>query len=368
MRRVVIGSLLLLLFATPLAAQVVTCESMGGTYRECRVSSFGAITLVMEMSDGLCVEGRSWGTHSSGRVWVDRGCRAKFAIAGSNALQKLYGKDRIVCESQRNQVTVCTAESEAGVHLAQQLSKTPCVKGKNWDYRSERRQVWVDDGCRAEFALGPGSASQATSSLDATVICEPKDGRRTVCPADTSSGVQLVRELAKSICTFRVDWGYDAKGVWVDKGCRAEFAVRGKAKPLARALTCEAPDGERKHCEGETTHGVALVRQLGEAACVLGRSWGFDATGVWVSAGCRGQFALGGFRLPADVVPATAARVPCESIDGQRTVCGTDTSRGVGLIRQLADDGVCILNRTWGYDSAGIWVSGGCRAEFAVAR
>jgi hypothetical protein len=111
-----------------------------------------------------------------------------------------------------------------------------------------------------------------------------------------------------------------------------------------------------------------MVRQLGESPCVLGRTWGFDAKGVWVAAGCNAQFALGGFRLPPDAVPATALRINCESIDGQRKVCEADTSRGVGLIRQLTDDGVCILNRTWGYGAEGVWVSGGCRAEFAIAR
>ncbi|MEA2465408.1 MAG: hypothetical protein QOJ98_3155, partial [Acidobacteriota bacterium] len=28
----------------------------------------------------------------------------------------------------------------------------------------------------------------------------------------------------------------------------------------------------------------------------------------------------------------------------------------------------CVLNRNWGYGPDGIWVDGGCRAEFAVAR
>jgi len=57
----------------------------------------------------------------------------------------------------------------------------------------------------------------------------------------------------------------------------------------------------------------------------------------------------------------------CESLDGGRKVCPVDTSRGVGLIRQVSGAD-CVLNQTWGYDRNGIWVTNGCRAEFAVAR
>ena len=39
----------------------------------------------------------------------------------------------------------------------------------------------------------------------------------------------------------------------------------------------------------------------------------------------------------------------------------------VRLTRQISRN-ACILNRTWGYDSRGIWVSNGCRGEFLVGR
>jgi hypothetical protein len=38
---------------------------------------------------------------------------------------------------------------------------------------------------------------------------------------------------------------------------------------------------------------VALGRSSGEAPCLLGKSWGYDDQGVWVSDGCTGEFVVG---------------------------------------------------------------------------
>jgi hypothetical protein len=108
-----------------------------------------------------------------------------------------------------------------------------------------------------------------------------------------------------------------------------------------------------------------MTREFGNADCTIGHTWGFDDKGIWVAEGCGAQFALGGYRLPSSAVPASATRVVCESADGKRTECIVDGVRGVGLVRALGED-TCVLNRTWGYGTGGIWVDGGCRAEFAV--
>jgi hypothetical protein len=48
--------------------------------------------------------------------------------------------------------------------------------------------------------------------------------------------------------------------------------------------------GERQVCAGDTSAGVALVKSTGPAACLLGKTWGYDDKGVWVSNGCNGEF------------------------------------------------------------------------------
>ncbi|MBK7600121.1 MAG: DUF3011 domain-containing protein [Acidobacteria bacterium] len=39
--------------------------------------------------------------------------------------------------------------------------------------------------------------------------------------------------------------------------------------------------------------GVQLVRQRSDAACIQGRTWGFDRRRIWVDRGCRADFIVG---------------------------------------------------------------------------
>ena len=58
-----------------------------------------------------------------------------------------------------------------------------------------------------------------------TVRCESQDYRYTYCPVPTYGDVQLRNERSRSACHYGRSWGYDHRGIWVDRGCRAEFAV-----------------------------------------------------------------------------------------------------------------------------------------------
>jgi len=56
---------------------------------------------------------------------------------------------------------------------------------------------------------------------------------------------------------------------------------------------CASTPGQREHCAADTSKGVALVRSSGSAPCLLGKTWGYDDTGIWVSDGCSGDFVAG---------------------------------------------------------------------------
>jgi hypothetical protein len=74
--------------------------------------------------------------------------------------------------------------------------------------------------------------------------------------------------------------------------------------PATRNLVCRSQTGDdRQYCASDTSAGVALLGQTGSTACLLGNSWGYDATGVWVANGCSGEFMLGASAASAD--PAT---------------------------------------------------------------
>ena len=70
------------------------------------------------------------------------------------------------------------------------------------------------------------------------------------------------------------------------------FSVRGQAQqtPAGQStptiITCVSKQGERQVCKANTTAGVVLVRSSGDSECLLGKNWGYDDTGVWVSNGC----------------------------------------------------------------------------------
>ena len=55
--------------------------------------------------------------------------------------------------------------------------------------------------------------------------CSSDDMRRHYCNADTRDGVRLVRQNSDAACRQGSTWGFDRRGIWVDRGCRAEFAV-----------------------------------------------------------------------------------------------------------------------------------------------
>ena len=134
-----------------------------------------------------------------------------------------------------------------------------------------------------------------------TVVCESRDGRRHRCAADTLGQVTLGRQLARnSKCVEDRTWGYDSKGIWVDRGCRAEFLIadnggtyrdQGPSQAM-HTLVCESNGSQRTYCRGDASFGVELTRQLSRTDCVFHRNWGSDRNGVWVSDGCRAEFAL----------------------------------------------------------------------------
>ncbi len=71
-------------------------------------------------------------------------------------------------------------------------------------------------------------ASTATISLSSDaqnggLTCSSDDGDYHYCRADTQNQVQLVRKLSGARCEQGESWGFDPRGIWVDRGCRARF-------------------------------------------------------------------------------------------------------------------------------------------------
>jgi hypothetical protein len=70
-------------------------------------------------------------------------------------------------------------------------------------------------------------------------------------------------------------------------------ALPAQANAQRYTVRCESRGDRRETCRADTSGGVQLVRRLSDSPCREGSSWGVERGGIWVSRGCRGEFALG---------------------------------------------------------------------------
>ena len=67
----------------------------------------------------------------------------------------------VICESRNNQYQRCPLSQPGYVTIKSQLSRGGCQQGRSWDF--DRREVWVDDGCRAEFHVNTYNSNRNNS-------------------------------------------------------------------------------------------------------------------------------------------------------------------------------------------------------------
>jgi hypothetical protein len=219
-------------------------------------------------------------------------------------------------------------------------------------------------------------------SLAQTLPCSSDDGHRHYCPADTRGGVQLAKQRSQSPCNQGYSWGFDRGGIWVDRGCRADFLVSAyqygnSYQGGSTTISCASDDGRRHSCATDTGGRIRLAQQHSQSPCREGYSWGSDGRGVWVDHGCRADFVVeagrgGGWDGDRDGDRdrnrgGQDQILSCSSDDMHRHYCPADTSGGVQLLKQRSDSS-CRQGYSWGYDRRGIWVDHGCRADFQVIR
>lgn len=157
---------------------------------------------------------------------------------------------QVRCESFDHRTQYCRVDTRGGVALVNQLSRADCWEGSTWGW--DRGGIWVSGGCRADFRLlGFGHAGwnhgddwrwrQDWRDDDyrwrndwrgrddwrnaRRVVCESRRGRFKECRIPHGRRVDIVRQLSRDHCELGVSWGWQRGVIWVDRGCRAEFAV-----------------------------------------------------------------------------------------------------------------------------------------------
>jgi hypothetical protein len=268
--------------------------------------------------------------------------------------------DSIRCESDNGRSRTCPTPWQGGSRLVRQLSDTACVEGRTW--QSQRGQVYVSGGCRGEFAAG-GNAYPPVGSD--SIRCESDDKRPRTCATPWQGGSRLVRQLSDTACIEGRTWQSQRGQVYVSGGCRGEFAAGGNAYPPVGGdnVRCESDNGRARTCPTPWQGGSRLVRQLSDTACVEGRTWQSQRGQVYVSGGCRGEFAAGG-DWSGD--PGNGYSVTCASTGNRSQSCAWNSRYGRPYLLQQLSSSPCRENGTWWYEGNAIRVSNGCRARFGA--
>ncbi|WP_107669609.1 DUF3011 domain-containing protein [Cyanothece sp. BG0011] len=168
-----------------------------------------------------------------------------------------------------------------------------------------------------------------------TISCESFKYRYQFCRANTRGGVRLTRQLSNTRCVEGDTWGYDRDGIWVDRGCAAEFSVR---------------DRNPGYDNSNNSSGGS------DAAAIVGGALVVGAIAAAIAGGSNNNSSDG-------------RTITCNSDNGQYTTCPVSLGRDdwIVLDRQLSQAG-CWEGDTWGYDSQKIWVDNGCRGVFEIRR
>jgi hypothetical protein len=298
--------------AQPVARQTtyafIRCESPRGQPGFCPADTRRGVRIANDLS-GRCQLGRTWGYRRDG-VWVSGGCAGEFEIGrfgDDYGYGYGYTSDRyVVCASESYQRTFCPTPTARGVRLVNQISDSPCVRGRSW-WR-DARGIVVTAGCAGEFEVGyrgddyewPPATGGGGIVRPNTLYCESRDYRRRYCPADISYGAaSLVRRTSQAPCVYGRNWAYDQRGIWVQDGCAGEFEI-GYANDAYRPpsgsgwVRCESRDYQQSTCSAPGNRGVRLARQVSRAVCIEGRTWGYDRNRIWVNNGCGADFEVVG--------------------------------------------------------------------------
>jgi len=99
------------------------------------------------------------------------------------------------------------------------------------------------------------------------------------------SGAVCIRHSVAALAFFTLVAGSVAT--------HAQQPQEPQAAPGPARIVCASQPGERNSCAADTSAGVVLLRSSGQGPCLLGRTWGYEATSIWVSDGCTGEFVAG---------------------------------------------------------------------------
>lgn len=141
-----------------------------------------------------------------------------------------YGQQQVInCGSRDYRLQRCRLPSDwRSVRLVRQTSDAACVPGQTFGV--DPRGLWVDRGCSGDFAdarNGGGWRPGPGWNHDFTMSCGSPQYNYNFCQVDVGRNghVVLRRQISDRRCVLGANWGWNRAGIWVDKGCSAQFTV-----------------------------------------------------------------------------------------------------------------------------------------------
>lgn len=139
--------------------------------------------------------------------------------------------------------------------------------------------------CVSLFPLPAVSAEQ-------TLSCTSKNYRYEYCRADTDNRVYLERQRSDTRCREGENWGYDRRGVWVDRGCAADFRVGRKHH-----------DRDRDNDHSAVAAGAAIAGIAILAAVAANRDHSKDDVSSWAVGKFKGYDDYEGVDVEVTILP-----------------------------------------------------------------
>lgn len=200
-------------------AVIIRCGANRGMEAFCPADVRQGVTLVRQLSRAGCWKGSTWGTNRRG-IWVANGCRADFAVAQPYTVRReVYGRPPVVVAGRPG------VDRNAALALGL-LGISAIASNRNW--ADDDRYAYVDEYDLYDRYDRYHDQYWTPYERDRPTLirCESIDNDFETCAVDARRGVELYRQISRTPCRFRTNWGYDSRGIWVDEGCAAEFVVR----------------------------------------------------------------------------------------------------------------------------------------------
>jgi hypothetical protein len=220
---------------------------------------------------------------------------ARISLVGLLLIAASAQASIVTCESRNDAYQSCPVDTSRGVRLSRQLSSQGCWEGDTWGY--ERNMIWVNRGCRAEFEVGAtsSSASSANNAIAAAAVV----GIAAAAIVAHNKHDDQHHNKHKDSYDDTYNYGYnnshyDSYYDRYDDGYYANtrYGYNGYRGDPRRVFNCESRGDRKNYCDIPKRGHVEVYKQLSASPCTYGRSWGVDGNSVWVTKGCRAEFAV----------------------------------------------------------------------------